>query len=159
MFEGEDFQKEFDNLSYINLSENIINILTKSLSNEDGEIKDKNMNLKKECFDLLIIILSCNKQVLENYKKVGNDEKKNNIIELFKNKFCEDDSKNKDIFMQNILNSVTCAEKNNNLNYIEFLSNLVNKLLDSLINTGNTIESPEDNIQNKNKFAPDNSFF
>ena len=87
------------------------------------------------------------------------DNKKNEILELIKNKFYEDDSKNKDIFMQNIINSVTCAENCENKNYIEFLSNLVNKLLDTLINTGNTIESPEDNIENKNKFTPDNTFF
>ena len=61
--------------------------------------------------------------------------------------------------MQNIINSVICAENCENKNYIEFLSNLVNKLLDTLINTGNTIESPEDNIENKNKFTPDNTFF
>ena len=40
-------------------------------------------------------------------------------------------------------------------NYIEFLSKLVNNLLDNLINPENKVDSQND----KNQFAPDNSFF
>ena len=160
LFEENDFQREFDNLSYKNLTDNLINILTK-VSSDDELIKEKENNLKKECFDLLIKILSCNKQLLENYKE--NDNKKDEIIKLFKNKISENESKNKDDFIKNIINSVTNAEHNQNKNYIEFLSKLVNNLLDTLINPGNIIESPDDpsenSDKNKNKFTPDTSFF
>ena len=116
--------------------------------------KEKINNLKKECFDLLIKILSCNKQLIESYKNENETENKE-IINLFIDKFTENESQNKELFIQNIKNSVEIAEKNGNKNYIEFLSKLVNNLLDSLINSENKSESKND----KNQFVPDNSFF
>ena len=144
LFEGYDFQKELDNISYNNLSDNLIKLLT----NTSKEEKDN--NLKKECFDLLIKILSNNKQLLENYNK-ENDTQKNIINKLFIDKF----SNNEEMFIQNIIISVANAEKNKNKNYIELLSKLVNSLLDKLINPENKAETDND----KRQFAPDNSFF
>jgi len=155
-----DFLKEFETLSYKNLADNLIKILTKSPSapstkEENKEnIEEKENYLKKECFDLFIKILSSNKNLLENYKD-ENDTQKNEINKLFINKFTENESKNKEIFIQNIINSVDNAERNQNKNYIEFLSKLVNNLLDNLINPENKVDSQND----KNQFAPDNSFF
>ena len=159
-FKEYDFQKEFENLSYKNLANNLIKILTKTPSNNseakenEEDINEKENNLKKECIDLLIKILSTNKQLLENYKG-ENDSPKKEVIKLFIDKFTENNSKNKEIFIKSIIISVKNAEKNQNVNYIEFLSKLVNNLLDNLINPENQTESQKD----KNQFTPDNSFF
>ena len=157
LFENEDnFKIEFDNIIYKDLTNNLINILTKTPTEED-KIKEIDTNyLKKECFDLLLKILSSNKQLLENYK-AENDSKKDEIIKLFNVKFMENESKTKDIFIKNISNSIEIAENNQNKNYLEFLSKIVNNLLDKLINPGNTIE--EETKNEKNQFTPDNSFF
>ena len=155
-----DFRKEFENLSYKNLADNLIKILTKtpseSSSKEENKekIEEKENNLKKECFDLFIEILSSNKKLLENYKD-EKDIQKNEINKLFINKFTDNESKNKDIFIKSIINSLKNAEKNQNTNYIEFLSKLVNNLLGNLLNPENKADSQNDTIQ----FAPDNSFF
>ena len=155
-----DFQKEFENLSYKNLADNLIKILIKtpseSSSKEENKekIEEKENNLKKECFDLFIEILSSNKKLLENYKD-EKDIQKNEINKLFINKFTDNESKNKDIFIKSIINSLKNAEKNQNTNYIEFLSKLVNNLLGNLLNPENKADSQNDTIQ----FAPDNSFF
>ena len=85
-----DFRKEFENLSYKNLADNLIKILTKtpseSSSKEENKekIEEKENNLKKECFDLFIEILSSNKKLLENYKD-EKDIQKNEINKLFTN--------------------------------------------------------------------------
>ena len=157
LFENEDhFKIEFDNIIYKDLTNNLINILTKTPTEED-KIKEIDTNyFKKECFDLLLKILSSNKQLLENYK-AENDSKKDEIIKLFNEKFMENESKTKDIFIKNISNSIEIAENNQNKNYLEFLSKIVNNLLDKLINPGNTIE--EETKNEKNQFTPDNSFF
>ena len=149
-------RKEFEKLSYKNLADNLIKILSKTSSDEENKEnpEEKINNLKKECFDLLIKILSCNKQLIESYKNENETENKE-IINLFIDKFTENESQNKELFIQNIKNSVEIAEKNGNKNYIEFLSKLVNNLLDSLINSENKSESKND----KNQFVPDNSFF
>ena len=155
-----DFRKEFENLSYKNLADNLIKILTKTpseLSSKEEnkeKIEEKENNLKKECFDLFIEILSSNKKLLENYKD-EKDIQKNEINKLFINKFTDNESKNKDIFIKSIINSLKNAEKNQNTNYIEFLSKLVNNLLGNLLNPENKADSQNDTIQ----FAPDNSFF
>ena len=149
-------RKEFEKLSYKNLADNLIKILSKNSFDEENKEnpEEKINNLKKECFDLLIKILSCNKQLIESYKNENETENKE-IINLFIDKFTENESQNKELFIQNIKNSVEIAEKNGNKNYIEFLSKLVNNLLDSLINSENKSESKND----KNQFVPDNSFF
>ena len=118
-----DFRKEFENLSYKNLADNLIKILIKtpseSSSKEENKekIEEKENNLKKECFDLFIEILSSNKKLLENYKD-EKDIQKNEINKLFINKFTDNESKNKDIFIKSIINSLKNAEKNQNTNYI-----------------------------------------
>ena len=147
IYEEDNLINEFDNLIYKDLTNNLLNILC-NINSFESEIKEKELNLKQESFDLLIRILSCNKNILNNYEDENNSQK-NEIIKLITDKFVESESSNKELFINNIITSVKNAENNNNKKYTDFLFNIVNNLLNNLINPDN----------NKINFTPDNSFF
>ena len=154
LFNDFDFIKELDNISYIDLSNNLINYLKKSQEIEVG--KEKILLLQKECLNLLINLLSSNKKLLEEY--ISDDLKKNLLGDLFINYFSENETMNKDYFIKNINQSITNAMNNKNKDYIQFLFKLANSLLDYLINSQSQSEE-NSKTEKKPIFIPDNKFF
>ena len=155
LFNDIDFRKELDNISYIDLSNNLINYLKKS-QNIEVE-KEKNNALQKECLNLLINLLSYNKKLLEQYT-LDDNLKKNLIGDLFINYFSENESTNKEYFIQNINQSISKAMAIQNKDYIQFLFKLINSLLDNLIHSQiNFAEASQK--EKKSIFTPDNKFF
>ena len=155
LFVDINYKKELDNISYLDLTDNLINYLINSLNIEEKLSE----NLQKECLDLLINLLSSNKQLILEY--ISKDESKKQVmINLFINYFSKNESKNKSYFIQNINNSINKSKNSENFEYINFLFKIVNSLLDNLINFYFQSEKEKEQKNNgKNIFIPDNNFF
>ena len=148
LFTDVDFKKEINNLSYLNLVNNLINYLISK--------KECDNQLNRGCLDLLINLLSSNKQLLEEY--TSKDEKKKQImIDMFKTYFSDNESSIKDYFVQNLTQSINKAKNTQKNDYIQFLFQLVNSFLENVINTQ---MNDEETTSNKdNNFILDNTFF
>ena len=148
-----DCQNELNNISYADIVNNLINYLTKK-----KEENNVNKNLENNCINLLIDIISAKTDLFNEY--YSNEEKKEKIMNLFKNYFCEKDIEKSKYFINYINASKTQSIKNNNNNYIFFLYKITNSLLNSLIST----QSQNETEQSQDKstsivFTPQVEFF
>ena len=150
-----DFKTELQNISYVDLTDNLINYLIASQNLKEYLSE----NLQRECLDLLIYFLSSNKKLALEYTS-KDESKKQIMLNLFKNYFSKNESKNKAYFIENLNNSIKKSKDSQSVEYLQFLFQIVNSLLDNLINS--QFESKEEKEQNndeKNIFRPDNDFF
>ena len=162
LFNDINIKEDLDKISYLDLSNILINYLNSSQKIENAQEKEKTKDkendnsLQKECLDLLINLLSSNKRLLNEY--TSKDETKKQIMtDLFKNNFSGEESANKTYFIQNIIQSINKAKSTNNIDYIKFLFQIINSLLDNLI--GSQTDTEGDKPSDKIVFTPDNKFF
>ena len=140
----------------MDLANNLINYLNNAQKLEKEKENEKNNNLKKECLDLLINLLFSNKKLLGEYTS-KDETNKQIILNLFKKYFSDNGAINKNYFIQNINQSINKAKTTQNNEYIQFLFELVNTILDNLINS--QIKTEENTPDDSNVFTPDNAFF
>ena len=160
LFNDVDIKKELNNILYLNLSNNIINYLNSIKNNKKDKDKDKDnyliKNLYSKCLDLLMDLFSSKKQLLKEYTSKN---EKQLIIDFFKDIFSEKDLNIKTYFIQNINQSIQKAIINQNYEYISFLYQILNSLLDNLLNFENQLEKEDSNKKDDNIFTPDSIFF
>ena len=153
LFDNSDYKNELSNNIYLDLTNNLINYLN-TKNTEENKDDEMSKYFYNKCFDLLIDLLSSKKSLLKEY--TSSDDKKNQtIIDLFRNNLSNTDKDKKTLFMNNIDQSIIKALQNNINEYIFFLYQICNSLLDNLLNFQNVQE--EDS--NKNIFNPDSTFF
>jgi len=150
-----DFTSELNSISYLDLINNLINYLIDSKINDDEQENNMKSLLYKICLDLLIDLFSLKKQIL--LKDISNNEStKKVIIELFKNNFSKNDSKMQKYFIEKIKQSIEKSIKNQSNDYILFLFEILNSLLDNLLNFGN---NQSDKDKKDEVFFPGQTFF
>ena len=150
-----DFKSELNNISYLDLINNLISYLNNSKIDDDEQEKNMKSYLYKVCLDLLIDLFCSKKQIFlknistnESIKKVTN--------ELFKNNFTKTSGKMQKYFIEKIKKSVEKSIQNQNNDYILFLFEILNSLLDKLLNLGYD-QSEQD--KKEEIFFPDQTFF
>ena len=165
LFPDVNIKDELNKISYLDLINNLINYLNDSekqesntKNNKGNNVNDNNDFLQKECLDILINVLSTNKQLLIEYT-TKDETKKNILINLFRNYFSDKESINKIYFIQKITKSINKPKNIQNIDYINFLFQIITFLLDNLISSPIDCQSdiPEDN--DKINFTPDSTFF
>ena len=159
LFEDFDFKEEMEGISYLDLSNNLLNYLNNSQKKEKEEKEKNKINdnkLQKECLNLFINLLSSNKQLLEEYT-TNDEEKKELIFNIFQNYFSEKEQYKKDYFLQNLTQSIDKAKNSENNDYIQFLLQSVNSFLDHIINS--QIQEDENAQKENNRSVIDNTFF
>ena len=157
LFTDLDIKTELDNISYFDLSKNLINYLnTTNNKPEEKDTVEKNKDFHNKCLDFLIDLLSSKKQLLNEYS--SEDGNKIDILnDLFKNNFSGNNSDNKEYFINIIYQSIEKAYKTENYKYILLLYQISNSLLDNLLNF--TEQKEEVSNNNTNELALDNKFF
>jgi ubiquitin carboxyl-terminal hydrolase 34 len=104
-----------------------------------------------------ISLLSSNKNLLSEY--TSKDEIKKIMTDLFKSNFSGSESVDKTYFIQNIILSINKAKNMHNIDYIPFVFQIVNSLLDNLICSQTDTEGESDTPTDKDVFTPDSKFF
>ena len=155
LFPDINVKEELNKISYLDLANKLINYLNDSQKKENESQNDDDC-LQKECLNLLINLLCSKNQLLEEFTS-RDENKKNLMINLFRNYFSRKESPNKTHFIQSIALSINKANNNQKYNYILFLFKLVNSLLDNLFNS--QIETDEGESTEKDVFTPDDTFF
>ena len=151
-----DFKKELDNISYLDLISNLISHLNNSNFDDDEKEKNKKSLLNKICLDLLFDLFSSKKQALLLSNISTNENIKKEINELFKINFSKNDAKLQKYFMEKIKQSIEKSIKMKNNDYILFLFQILNSLLDNILNL-----DYDQTLQDKKEepFFPDQTFF
>ena len=144
-----DIKAELNNISYIDLSKNLINYLIKENNT------DENKEINNKCLEFLIDLLSSEKQLLNEYYSAEGKEIEI-LNDLFKNNFSGKNANNKEYFINIIYQSIQKAVQGENDKYILLLYQISNTLLDNLLNF--TSESSEES-NNINELSLDNKFF
>ena len=150
-----DFKSELNNISFLDLISNLIIYLNNSKIDDEEQEKNMKSHLYKICLDLLIDLFSSKKQIL--LKNISTNENiKKSINELFKNNFSKAGAKIQKYFIEKIKQSVEKSIQNQNNDYILFLFELLNSLLEKLLNLG---YGQLEQDKKEEIFFPDQTFF
>ena len=124
------------NNSLISFVKNIISYL------KNNKITENNP-LFQECYDILINIISSKKELLSE------ESTKQSISDLFRYNLTNSDSNNKSYFLKNLTESIKNAKASKNNEFLLFIFDIVNSLLDNLVSKNGE----------ENKFTPGVDFF